>query len=111
MTTASVRDHPLLRKGFVVVVASSRDGGGDSGSGAMCSVLHTRVSHLHFIGFGFLQVVHTIPGDFGCVLTVVANMVPADFNGGVIVTEGTGGTMLLYGFGSRDLRQKNESMA
>jgi len=27
------------------------------------------------------------------------------------VTEGTGGTMLLYGFGSRDPRQKNESMA
>jgi len=49
------------------VVASSRDGGGDSGSGAMCSVLHTRVSHLHFAGFGFLQVVHTVPGNFGCV--------------------------------------------
>jgi len=98
-------------KGFVAVVASSRDGGGDSGSGAMCSVLHTRVSHLHFAGFGFLQVVHTIPGDFGCVFTVVANMVPADFDGGVTVTEGTGGTMLLYGFGSRDPRQKNESMA
>ena len=54
-------------KGFVAVVASSRDGGGDSGSGAMCSVLHTRVSHLHFAGFGFLQVVHTVPGNFGCV--------------------------------------------
>jgi len=55
-------------KGFVVVVASSRDSGGDSGSGAMCSVLHTRVLHLQFAGFGFLQVVCTIPGGFGCVL-------------------------------------------
>ncbi|QCD81896.1 hypothetical protein DEO72_LG2g2227 [Vigna unguiculata] len=82
-----------------------------SSAGAMCSVLHTRVSHLHFAGFGFLQVVHTVPGDFGCVFTVVANMVAADFDGGVTVTEGTCGTMLLYGFGSRDPRQKNESMA
>jgi len=38
-------------------------------------------------------------------------MVAADFDGGVTVTEGTGGTMLLYGFGSRDPRQKNESIA
>ncbi|QCE06951.1 hypothetical protein DEO72_LG9g1965 [Vigna unguiculata] len=29
-------------KGFVAVVVSSRDGGGNSSSGAMCSVLHTR---------------------------------------------------------------------
>ena len=41
-------------KGFVAVIASSCDGGGNSGSGAMCSVLHTRVSHQHFAGFGFL---------------------------------------------------------
>ncbi|QCE04968.1 hypothetical protein DEO72_LG8g3010 [Vigna unguiculata] len=100
-----------LGKGFIAVVVSSRDDGGDSGSGAMCSVRHTRVSHLHFAGFGFLQVVHTVPGDFGCVFTVVANMVAADFDGGVTVTEGTCGTILLYGFGSRDPRQKNESMA
>ncbi|QCD96576.1 hypothetical protein DEO72_LG6g1282 [Vigna unguiculata] len=98
-------------KGFVAVVASSRDGGGDSHSGAMCSVLHTRISHLHFTGFVFLQVVHTIPGDFGYVFTVVANMVVANFDDGVTMMEGTGGTMLLYGFGSRDSRQKNESMA
>jgi len=98
-------------KGFVAVVASSRDGGGDNGSDAMCSVLHTRVSHLHFAGFGFLQVVHTVPGDFCCVFTVVANMVAANFDSGVTVTKGTDGTMLLYDFGYRDPRQKNESMA
>jgi len=69
------------------VVSSSRDGGGDSGSGAMCSVIHTRVSHLHFIGFGFLQVVRIVPSGFGCVFTMVANMVAADFDGGVTVTQ------------------------
>jgi len=56
-------------------------------------------------------VVHIVPGDFGCVFTVVANMVAADFDGGVTVTKGTSGAMLLYGFGSRGPRQKNESMA
>ena len=38
-------------------------------------------------------------------------MVAADFDGGVTVTKGTSGAMLLYGFGSRGPRQKNESMA
>ncbi|QCD86920.1 hypothetical protein DEO72_LG3g1449 [Vigna unguiculata] len=65
----------------------------------------------HFVLHLLILVVHTVPGDFGCVFTVVANMVAADFDGGVTMTEGTGGTMLLYGFGSRDPRQKNESMA
>jgi len=37
-------------------------------------------------------------------------MVAADFDGGVTVTKGTSGTMLLYGFDSRDPRQKNESI-
>jgi len=55
--------------------------------------------------------VHTVPSDFGCVFTVVANMVVADFDDGVTMTEGTGRTLLLYGFGSRDPRQKNEFMA
>jgi len=97
-------------KGFAAVVVSSRDGGGNSSSGAMCSVLHTRVSHLHFVGFGFLQVVHTVL-EILVVFTVVANMVAVDFDSGVTVIEGTGGTMLLYGFGSRDPRQKNEYMS
>ncbi|QCE09491.1 hypothetical protein DEO72_LG10g711 [Vigna unguiculata] len=74
-------------KGFVAVAASSRDGGGDNGSSATCSVLHTRVSHLPFVGFGFLQVVRTVPGGFGCVFTTVANMVVADVDGGVTVTK------------------------
>ncbi|QCE04525.1 hypothetical protein DEO72_LG8g2561 [Vigna unguiculata] len=81
------RPFPGGGKGFVAVVSSSRDGGGDSGSGAMCSVIHTRVSHLHFIGFGFLQVVRIVPSGFGCVFTMVANMVAADFDGGVTVTQ------------------------
>ena len=97
-------------KGFVTVVASSHDSGGDSGSGAMCSVLHTRVSHLPFIGFGFLQVVRIVPGDFGCVFMVVANMVLVDFDGGVTVTKQVG---LCCSIASvyREPRQKSEFMA
>lgn len=88
------------------MAVSSRDGGGDSGSGATCSVLHTRVSHLPFAGFGFLQVAHTVPGSFGCVFTVVA----ANVDGGVIVME-QARLLVVYHksalwLGSRDLRSK-----
>jgi len=82
----------LVGKGFVAVVASSRDGGGDSGSGTMFTRgFRTYISLvLVFCRWCTLFLAILV------VFTVVANMVVVDFDGGVTMMEGTGGTMLLY---------------